>query len=204
MTRAKGIFIEVAFVLVVGSALALAANHFSPRGLGLRQDYFPGSATTTTTLTVPTSKTNTAAVITATPDNQVITRLKEKGLNVVDRDQVSALLRDARFEQNVIVIIDARSADHYEAGHIPGAYEFDHYHPEKYATTIVPVCEAAQQIVVYCGGGDCEDSEFAALMLRDVFGVPGQKLFVYPGGIKDWEKSKQPVETGPRNSGQKK
>jgi rhodanese-related sulfurtransferase len=55
--------------------------------------------------------------------------------------------------------------------------------------------------VVYCNGGECEDSEFAAIMLRDA-GVPREMLFVFAGGIVEWKAAGLPVETGPRGSGQ--
>ena len=51
-----------------------------------------------------------------------------------------------------------------------------------------------------CNGGTCEDSEFAALSLRDA-GVPSNKLFVYIGGFAEWVTNGLPVELGPRKSG---
>jgi rhodanese-related sulfurtransferase len=53
---------------------------------------------------------------------------------------------------------------------------------------------------VYCTGGDCEDSEFTAIFLRDV-GIPKEKLFVYGGGMTDWTTNGLPVEIGGRKSG---
>jgi len=97
-------------------------------------------------------------------------------------------------------LINARDEQHYREGHIPGACEFDPYHPEKYFATVLPVCQAAEQIVLYCNGGDCDDSESAAITLRDV-GIANQKLFVYTGGITEWTTNGLPVEIGGRNSG---
>jgi rhodanese-related sulfurtransferase len=57
------------------------------------------------------------------------------------------------------------------------------------------------KVVVYCSGGECEDSEFAAIMLRDA-GVPRDILFVYAGGILEWKATGLPVETGARLSGE--
>ena len=78
------------------------------------------------------------------------------------------------------MFIDARDEAHYREGHIPGAYEFDPYYPEKYFPTALPPCQAAEQIVVYCHGGDCDDSESAALTLRDV-GIAMNKLLFTAG-----------------------
>jgi rhodanese-related sulfurtransferase len=131
-----------------------------------------------------------------------VARLKEKGLQVVDSAQAESLFQDPRFQQDSIIFIDARNDDHFREGHIPRAYQFDHYHPETYLAAILPACQRAEQIVVYCSGGDCEDSEHAAISLRDSGAAAKEKLFVYPGGIKDWEASGRPVETGTRGSGQ--
>jgi len=68
---------------------------------------------------------------------------------------------------------------------------------------VLPACLGALQVVVYCTGGQCEDSEFAAIMLRDA-GIQRQNLFVYPGGINEWSALKLPVELGARKSGQLK
>ena len=97
-------------------------------------------------------------------------------------------------------LLDARSKNEYQAGHIPGAYHLDYYHPDRYLPAVLPVCQNASRSVVYCSGGDCEDSELTALMLRDG-GVPNEKLFVYSGGMTEWDEKKEPIETGERNSG---
>jgi 3-mercaptopyruvate sulfurtransferase SseA len=61
-------------------------------------------------------------------------------------------------------------------------------------------CENADQVVVYCTGGDCEDAEYTALLLRDT-GVSIQKIFVYGGGFDEWSASQLPLEQGARDSG---
>ena len=99
------------------------------------------------------------------------------------------------------MFIDARNDEHYQEGHIPGAYQFDHYRAAQYFATVLPVCQAADQVVVYCTGGHCEDSEFAALFLRDA-GIPAAKLLVYGGGITEWTANGLPIEVGARKSGQ--
>ena len=100
----------------------------------------------------------------------------------------------------MVVFVDARNEEEYQISHIPGAYEFDPYRSGKYYDVVLPVCRKAENIVVYCNGGDCDDSETAALLLRDM-GIPNQKLFVYGGGITEWKTNGLPVETGARNSG---
>lgn len=186
MRETKRVLLEATFLLLCGALVALTANFFSPRGLSLPRDYFPGSAAPSATVT------NT---VTSTTE-----RLHAKGLQVADSNLVVQLFGDPRRAQELIVFVDARNAQHYQEGHIPGAWLFDHYHAEDFFPTVRPVCQTALQIVVYCTGGTCEDSEFAAATLRDT-GVPKEKLFVYPGGITEWQAVGMPVETGARNSG---
>jgi len=95
------------------------------------------------------------------------------------------------------VFIDARNDDEFQEGHIPGAHQFNHFYYEKFLPTIVPLCQGAQQIVVYCGGGDnCELSEMAATMLANDLGVPKEKLAVYGGGMNEWKAKGLPTEAG--------
>lgn len=188
---------------VIGAAFALAANEFSPRGLRLTKNYFPGatrssvSAAIATNLTPRPGDTHVGA---PSPAEVLATRLEAKGLHLVESHQVAQLFRDPRYEQELIVFVDARDDRHYQEGHIPGAYQFDHYRAENHLATVLPVCQVAEQIVVYCTGGDCEDSEFAAIFLRDV-GIPKEKLFVYGGGMTEWTTNGLPVEIGGRKSG---
>jgi rhodanese-related sulfurtransferase len=196
------IFWEAVLVAALGAAFAFAANQISPLGLALTRDYFPaGTAHSVRPVAgdrLPQATgTNSGAL---SPAQFLAAQMKEKGLQLIDGGQATQLFHDPRFQQNVIVFIDARDEDHYQQGHIPGAYEFDPYHPEKYFDTVLPVCQKAEQVVIYCNGGDCDDSETAAILLRDV-GIPNQKLFVYGGGITEWKTSRLPVETGARNSG---
>ncbi len=140
---------------------------------------------------------NSAAL---SPAQLLTAQIKKNGLQLVDGSQAANLFRDPRLKQNIVVFIDARDELHYREGHIPGACEFDPYHPDKYFAAVLPVCETAEQIVVYCNGGDCDDSETAAVLLRDV-GIANQKLFIYSGGITEWTSNSLPVELGARNSG---
>jgi rhodanese-related sulfurtransferase len=198
----KQVLQEGALVAVIGAVLAFAANAISPRGLQLTKDYFPGAKVT---LPAPAARTNLAGAAVATtnsPLELLSARLRQDGLQLVDSNQVATFYGDPRRGQDGVIFIDARDEDHYRAGHIPGAYHFDRFHPENYLTNVVSVCQTAQQIVFYCNGGDCDDSEHAALMLRDSIGIPKEKLFVYGGGITEWTTNGLPLEVGPRNSGQ--
>jgi len=172
--------------------MALIANQLSPRGLQLTRDYFP-----------PTKAPVVAAAggLTNSTNAAVTNRLLAKGLQTIARPAVEAMIRDVRYSQGHLLILDARNDQHYRAAHIPGALQFDHYRAEAHLASVIPACLAAEKIVIYCTGGNCEDSEFAALMLREA-GIPNERLFIYEGGIADWTAARLPVEASHRFSGE--
>jgi len=191
--------LEGIIVAVSGALLAFVANAISPRGLDLKRDYFPNARAKATTA----ASTNLAAtaLTNAVPGpEQLATRLRNENLQLADSKLAVQLFQDPRYAQGRLIFLDARNDEHYQAGHIPGAYQLDHYRPADYLSAVLPACQVAEQIVVYCNGGDCEDSENTALFLRDAQ-IPSEKLFVYAGGITEWAANGMPIETGERNSG---
>ena len=200
---ARTILLEGVLVALTGALFSFAANEISPRGLALSRDYSPGTARlpppadTNSGVLQGAVGTNTNAVAT---DTFLAAKLQAKGLELVNSNQVAQLFSDPRYEQELIVFIDARDDRHYQEGHIPVACQFDHYRAVNYLATVLPVCWSAEQIVVYCTGGDCEDIEFTALTLREV-GIPKEKLVVYGGGMTEWATNGLPVEVGGRKSG---
>src|SRR5215471_3765279 len=155
----KTVLLEALLVAILGGALAFGANSLSPLGLKLTRNYFPGRPSAPIVVSTNGAGTNST---TGSGQEQLAARLREKGLGLISSKQVTEWMADPRFSLDLIVLIDARDDQHYQKGHIPGAYQLDHYHAEKYLPTILPLCLKAEQIAVYCHGGDkCEDSEFA-------------------------------------------
>jgi len=197
--KAGNVLWEVLAIGAAGIILGLVGNSVSPRGLVLTRDYFflaQPAATNTTTNALAGGTTNGASAA------QILEALlRSEGLRLADSNLVAQLYADPRRAQDLVVFIDAREDKFYKEGHIPGAYELDYYHPEPYFPTVMPVCAIAEQVVVYCNGGDCEDSRHAAQMLGSM-GIAKDKLLVYAGGIREWERNRLPVEVGERKSGQ--
>jgi rhodanese-related sulfurtransferase len=201
---------EIALVVIAGLVLAVLANALSPRGLSLGRDYFPraaqaGVSTNATapaehapgpTGQVPAVQAGTGSGV----QESVAQRLAAKGLRAIEGDEAFTHFQDPLYQQESIVFIDARDDRHYAEGHIPGAFQFDRYYPEKHLPNVLPACLSAVKVIVYCTGGHCEDSEFAALALKDA-GVPADRILVYAGGITDWTSRHRPVELGGRKSG---
>src|ERR1051325_7709976 len=205
MPELKRVVLEALAVTAAGLAFALAATLVSPRGLSLTRNYFPGAAATTAqagpgpdlNVNAGAPATNSAA---RTAEEVAIAHLKTKGLNPGVGREALQLVRDPQYEMELTVFVDARDDRHYQEGHIPGAYQFDRYYPEKHLAAVLAACLNATKIVVYCSGGTCEDSEFAALTLKDA-GLPQDHLFVYVGGMTEWAASGFPIEIGARKSG---
>lgn len=196
----KSLTLETIVVGTVGLCLALLANHFSPRGLVLTRDYFGGSPGRAPLAAAPagTLATNSAAPVAAAPGLEA--ELQREGFRIVTTDDVLRLHRDPRREQGFIVLVDARDDRHYAEGHIPGAIQLDHFYPEKNLAEVLALCTLAEEVVVYCTGGDCTDSHLAARLLKEA-GVPAERLGVFVGGITEWKARRSPVEIGGRNSG---
>lgn len=192
---------EALLVVIAGVGLALAANALSPHGLSLKRDYFPVSNKEASQTPIATNHpVKGTAVVNETVSAALQARLKQDGLKLIDLGAATNLFQDPRYDREMIVFVDARDDDHYTSGHIPGAIQFDRYHPEKYLGAVLTACIPAEQVVVYCTGGECEDSEFAAMTLKDA-GVSADKLQVFGGGITEWMAKHLPVETGARRSG---
>ncbi len=200
-TGVKAVLLEGALVAVIGAGVAFLANALSPRGLKLTVNYFPGASQPLPPVLVATNPAQPIAGMNSGPSaaERLAVRLKAQGLQLIDGKQAAELFHDPGYALDLIVFIDARDDAHYEAGHIPGAYLLDRFHAEKYFGTVLPASQRAQKIVVYCNGGDCEDSEFAASILR-LAGIAGDKLFVYGGGWTEWT-NHWPREIGARKSG---
>ena len=201
--RAQGVLLEALFVIVVGTGFALLANAVSPRGLPLIRH--PSLAPAKRTLETGGTPSPLESGRAASPSlggvaTGLAARLESRGLTLVNSNQVEQLFRDPRRDAELVVFVDARDAPQYEDGHIPAAYLLDPYRPEHGLASVLAVGATAEQVVVYCRGGDCEDSELAAGLLL-ASGIPGSRVLVYGGGFDEWTTNGLPVEVGARHSG---
>jgi rhodanese-related sulfurtransferase len=121
-------------------------------------------------------------------------RLAEKGLTAIGDAELMELVEDPMFAAGAYLLVDARRAEQYAEGHLPGALHLDPFFPDAGLPQVLPMLPVAQRIVVYCTGGQCEDSESAALLLLQ-FGAPADRLAVYVGGVTEWTAAGRPLET---------
>ncbi len=207
------------FLVVAGGGLliGLAANAANPEGLRVDRDYFRGAARPTGQEARPTPQATPAALANAgspsaqpqpeatqqpapTPAAERQTAPNEPFKPLPRKEVVDAYL-DPDCQQEQTIFIDARDDDSYAEGHVPGAYQLDHYRVERYLDSVLPAAQNALKIIIYCHGGTCEDSKLAAYDLLDA-GIDPYKIFIYTGGMEDWKNTALPLEVGERNSGQ--
>lgn len=191
----KKVLLEGLLVAVLGAVVAFAGNALSPRGLKLTRDYFPAPSRSATPVQGSNPEQPSGSSTNSEWDN-LAARLKEDGLGLIDGEKALELFQDPRRTEGLVIFVDARNPEHYQEGHIPGAYEFDYYHYDNYLAAVVPACQNAQQVVVYCTGGKCDDSRLAANFLGGI--MPKEKLMVYGGGITEWTEKRLPIEKGER------
>ena len=95
-----------------------------------------------------------------------------------------------------IPFLDARRSAVYAEGHIAGARSFPIWEStvdEQIKKLFEEGYDVNAPLVVYCSGGDCEDSHMLAERLHR-FGF--NDALVYADGFPDWEKRRLPVEKG--------
>jgi rhodanese-related sulfurtransferase len=110
-------------------------------------------------------------------------------------DEVRAVFNDPNTALGVNVFVDARNDHAFSEGRIPGAIQCDHYQLAEYLGPVLDATAVAARVIVYCNGGDCEDSIFVCNDLMDA-GVPYSRLYLYPGGWQEWKKNDMPIEAG--------
>ena len=175
----------------------------------------PPSAMPAPTQSIPTS-TQTLATATPTTDSRQPTtepkrqplQLPVKSVKQVQKqfnphpdkpyieihgDDVASLLSQGA------LFLDARRTSVYEEGHIPGARPFSVWESDiddkvnKLLAERPDPKDQNEPIVVYCSGGDCEDSHMLA---QKLWGIGFNNAYVYKDGFPDWQKRGEPVHTG--------
>jgi rhodanese-related sulfurtransferase len=115
---------------------------------------------------------------------------------VLDSLEIDLATTRALFENNLATFIDARPTGEYEAGHIADAMNITPQMLESSASLFaLDVIDPAKVIVIYCGGGDCDDSHRVAELLQDLRGLEQAHVFV--DGFPAWEAAELPTASGP-------
>ena len=98
-----------------------------------------------------------------------------------------------------VLFLDARRTSVYEQGHIAGARPYSVWESDiddkvrKLFDERSDPREQALPIVIYCSGGDCEDSHMLA---QKLWGIQFNNVYVYKDGFPDWQQHGGAVHTG--------
>ena len=113
----------------------------------------------------------------------------------IDFGELLKVFQNPATAQGLNLFVDARKPELYEEGHIPGALQCDPYEPTDALDGIVARANGVERVIVYCGGGDCEDSIFMCRELVEA-GLPYDSIFLYPGGWTEWSAKQMPAKAG--------
>ncbi len=95
------------------------------------------------------------------------------------------------------LFLDARRSKDFSQGHIDGARSFPVWEAEivreRVESLVAEGRDPALPVVLYCSGGDCEDSHMLA---QTLFGAGFENLLVYRDGFPDWVERGGAVRTG--------
>ena len=96
-----------------------------------------------------------------------------------------------------VLVVDARRKKDYEQGHVAGARNISPWEGDADAKITALVNEGrdgALPVLIYCSGGDCEDSHMLATR---IYGGGFNNLLVYRDGWPDWVKRGGKSAAGP-------
>lgn len=90
-----------------------------------------------------------------------------------------------------LTVVDTRSAEHYRAGHVPGAVSLPHRRISEASLAALGVA-AHDLVVTYCAGPHCNASTRGAVRLAGL----GRPVKEMPGGLAGWRAEGFPVAVG--------
>ncbi len=105
-----------------------------------------------------------------------------------------------KFKSGEPIFVDARPADEFSQGHIPGAASIPFQSLEERFLTIGELIDSGKELVLYCKNRDCDDSLMLAIELQ---AMECSNLVLYVDGFELWKKHGGAVAVGapkPRGS----
>lgn len=114
--------------------------------------------------------------------DQVVIKAKEENRNIIGFAQAQE-----KFRAQSAVFVDARTAEEFAKGHIPGAVSlpFAHFNGEDYFMTTFDLIDSGKELVIYCNSRECDDGRLLAAEL-ETLGCTNVILFI--DGFDGWEK----------------
>ncbi len=145
-------------LLIVSLILSLGVNYFSSSGIALRGQW---------------------------DRSKGVVRAKSKqDAFHVDIEINNPLEVRKMIQSREVVLLDVRSKDIYDDGHLPGAFSFPLMNFDEVLPKLLALVKKDTPILVYCSGVECSDSHtFATQLLALRF----TQVRVYAGGFLEWQ-----------------
>ncbi|MBN2684731.1 MAG: rhodanese-like domain-containing protein [Pontiellaceae bacterium] len=120
--------------------------------------------------------------------DQVEIKAKEQNQKIIGFAQAQE-----KFRAQSAIFVDARTAEEFGKGHIPGAVSlpFAHFNDEEYFMTTLDLADSGKELVVYCSSRECDDGRLLATEL-ETLGCANVILFI--DGFDGWENAGGEVE----------
>jgi rhodanese-related sulfurtransferase len=175
---------------------AVTATVVTPPASATTTIVVPTATTATTATVAPKTTTTTTSAPAPPPKKPDVARFvphPDKAYVEIKVDDVKAL-HDAG-----ALFLDARRTSVYEQGHIAGARPFSVWESDiddkvrKLFDERGEPAQQAQPIVIYCSGGECEDSHMLA---QKLWGIQFNNVYVYKDGYPDWVAHRGAAHTG--------
>jgi rhodanese-related sulfurtransferase len=175
------ILAQVGAVLGLSTLLALSFNSSNPIGISFQKT--PATVQTNALAAAPEPSKPAAPP-------PLAHNIARTNLSAVTWPEVRPLA-----EAGSVLLLDVRSRDAFDMGHIPGAVWFPILAPpEKYAE-LTNQYAADVPIVAYCAGGACNSSLVVAFRLVMDYGF--KSVFHMPGGYPEWQQAQSQSNGGP-------
>jgi rhodanese-related sulfurtransferase len=201
MTVVKQAIIELILLTVASVGVALAANQIRERkSIELTKNHFNRGSSNPRVVEkngehAPVSKSAASEVVKPPGANGAAKKHLDHNFQTITVDEAHEALDDPKTAQGLNVFVDARDDEHFAEGHIPGAIQCFPYESRRCLDRVVAAANGAEKVIVYCGGGDCEDSIYMSRELNEA-GVPEEAIYLFEGGWKEWAAKDLHVETG--------
>lgn len=118
--------------------------------------------------------------------DRVTQRADAAGLRVVDLATTRQLV-----QAGTHLVFDARPAEAFQSGHLPGAISLPWQDVEQLFTQYAGLLTPDTAVLVYCSGADCEESIDLGMRLH---GAGFTNVVLFAGGYTAWQSG---VEAGP-------
>ena len=192
VSRAAAMLAAAVVCAAVSNAVAGPERHL--RWIG-SYDAAPGAPSAARPAALPAPTPPASSPVPGAPSSSAAVRAfpphPEKPWAEISGDDVVSL-----HERGDVPFLDARRTSVYREGHIAGARPFSIWESDvddKVKALFQEGRDQSQPVVVYCSGGDCEDSHTLA---QKLYFVGFDNVLVYKDGFPDWQKRNLPIHSG--------